>query len=149
VNLNKCFIGGNLARDPELKSLQSGQSVCNFSIASNRKWVDKDGEKHEDATFFDCVAWQKTGENIAKFFSKGKPIFVIARATNESWGDKDTGKKMSKMKFVVEEFSFVGNKGGDEAAKPAKAGGFKQPGTEKTRASNDDSPSMSPDDIPF
>ena len=68
MNLNKCFIGGNLTRDPELKHLQSGQSVCKFSIASNRTWLDKDKNKQEEATFFDCVAWGKTGENIAKFF---------------------------------------------------------------------------------
>lgn len=133
MNLNKCFIGGNLTRDPELKHLQSGQAVCNFSIASNRTWLDKDKNKQEEATFFDCVAWGKTGENIAKFFAKGRPIFIEARAQNESWEDKETGKKMSKMKFVAESFQFVGGDkkaGGEMEAKPG--GG-----------------SMKPEDIPW
>lgn len=139
MNINKCFIGGNLTRDPELKTIGSGQSVCNFSIASNRKWLDKAGEKQEDTTYFDCVAWAKTGENIAKFFGKGKPIFVIARATNETWDDKETGQKRSKMKFVVEEFQFVGGKGGDDDARPAS----------KPAAKSSGKAEMDPDSIPF
>jgi single-strand DNA-binding protein len=150
MNLNKCLIAGNLVKDPETRSLQSGTSVCNFSVASNRSWKGSDGEKKEEVTYFDLVAWGKSGEVIAKYFTKGKPIFVVARASNESWEDKETGKKMHKMRFVVEEFQFVGGKGGggsDDAApaekpadKPAQRG-FKQPGKE--------APAMNPDEIPF
>lgn len=147
MNLNKCFIGGNLTRDPELKHLQSGQSVCNFSIASNRTWLDKDKNKQEEATFFDCVAWGKTGENIAKFFAKGRPIFIEARAQNESWDDKETGKKMSKMKFVAESFQFVGGDKKDD--KPAGEIEVKPSVVGKGRKPVAEPPAMNPDDIPF
>jgi single-strand DNA-binding protein len=152
MNLNKCLIAGNLVRDPETRNLQSGTSVCNFSVASNRSWKGSDGEKKEEVTYFDLVAWGKSGEVIAKYFTKGKPIFVVARASNESWDDKETGKKMHKMRFVVEEFQFVGGKGGggsDDAPaekpadKPAQRG-FKQPGKEDKGGGY-----MRAEDIPF
>jgi single-strand DNA-binding protein len=150
MNLNKCLIAGNLVKDPETRSLQSGTFVCNFSVASNRSWKDKDGEKKEEVTYFDLVAWGKAGEVIAKYFTKGKPIFVVARASNESWDDKETGKKMHKMRFVVEEFQFVGGKGGgggDDAApteKPAGGKKFKQPGEVAKGGGG-----LDPDQIPF
>jgi single-strand DNA-binding protein len=149
ANVNRVILIGNLTRDIELKSLPSGSSIAQIGLAVNREWKDKDGEKKEEVTFVDCEAWGKTAEVMAKYLAKGRPVFIEGRLKLDTWDDKESGQKRSKMKVVVESFQFIdSNKGGDEAAKPAKAGGFKQPGTEKPRASND-GPSMSPDDIPF
>lgn len=113
MNLNKCFFGGNLTRDPETRTIPSGKSVTQFGIAINNSWTGADGEKREETTFVDLEAWGKTAEVIAKHFSKGKPIFVEARAKFEQWDDKESGQKRSKMKFVVESFQFCG---GDKKA---------------------------------
>lgn len=128
MNLNKCFFGGNLTRDPETRTIPSGKSVAQFGIAINNSWTTADGEKREETTFVDLEAWGKTAEVIAKHFSKGKPIFVEARAKLEQWDDKESGQKRSKMKFVVESFQFCGGDkkaSGDIEVKPKSGGGHK------------------------
>lgn len=104
----KAMILGNLTRDPELRaSASSGKSVCNFTIAVNRKSGAGENAK-EEVSFFDCKAFDKTADNISKFFSKGKPIFVEARPVQESWEDKETKAKRTKIAFIVNEFQFAG-----------------------------------------
>lgn len=140
MNFNKVFIAGNLTRDVELKTIPSGYAVAQIGLAVNRRWSDKDGEKKEETTFIDCEAWGKTAETIAKFFAKGKPIFLEGRLKLDQW--EQEGQKRSKLKVVVESFQFVGGKADGEGepqrtvpkAKPA----FKQPGKE-----------MDPNDIPW
>tara|TARA_R110000868_G_scaffold346673_1_gene607802 strand:+ start:1896 stop:2282 length:387 start_codon:yes stop_codon:yes gene_type:complete len=102
------MIAGHVAREPELKPLPSGSNVCSFSIAVNRIWKDKDGAKKGEVTFVEVVFFGKTAENIARFFSKGTPIFVEGRLSQDSWDDKETGKKRTKTKVVGESFEFVG-----------------------------------------
>ena len=104
---NKVILMGNLTRDPETRTTPSGQSVTNFSIAVNRSWVGKDGQKQEETSFIECDAWGPRGETIAKYFTKGRQILVSGRLRQDSWDDKDTGKKRSAIRVVVEEFSFV------------------------------------------
>jgi single-strand DNA-binding protein len=115
MNYNRCVFAGNLTRDPELRNTPQGTPVCQFSIATNRKWTAESGEKKEEVTFLDCEAWGKSAENVAQYFKKGKPIFVQARAKTESWEDKTTKQKRSKIKFVVESWQFCG---GDKDATP-------------------------------
>ncbi len=141
MNFNKTLIGGNMTRDPELKSLPSGQSVCGFGVAVNRKWKDAGGSLKEEVTFIDCKAWGKTGETIAQYFAKGKPIFVEGRLTLEQWDDKE-GSKRSKLLVTVDSFQFVGGK--DDAASPKSA-----PAMAKTRAPAKSDEPIESDDIPF
>lgn len=108
---NKVILMGNLTRDIELRTTTSGQSVANFTIAVSRVWKDKSGERQEDTAFIDCEAWGSFGEMLSKYFSKGNPILVSGRLRQDSWEDKDTGKKRSTLRVVVEDFSFVGSKG--------------------------------------
>ncbi len=150
ANVNKVILIGNLTRDVDLKTLNSGASIAQIGLAINRKWKDKAGEDQEEVTFVDCEAWGKTAEIMAKYLSKGKPVFIDGRLKLDSWDDKESGQKRSKMKVVVESFQFLGSgKGGDDAApaekpadKPAQRG-FKQPGKE------DKGGGMSAEDIPF
>lgn len=104
---NKVVLMGNLTRDPETRELSSGTSVTDFSVALSRKYKKGD-EEVEECSFVDCTAWAKTGETIAKFFTKGKPILVEGRLKQDRW-EKD-GEKRSKVGVVVETFSFVGSK---------------------------------------
>ena len=84
---NKVLLMGNLTRDIEVRHLPSGQAVGNIGLAVNRRWRDQNsGELKEETTFVDCEAWGKTAENISKFFSKGKPIFIEGRLRLDTYG---------------------------------------------------------------
>jgi single-strand DNA-binding protein len=112
VNYNKVFLGGNLTRDPEFKTLESGAKVCNFSIAVNRRWKDKSSDElKEEVAFIGCVAWQGTATVISEHFKKGDPIFVEGRIKTESY-EKD-GVKQSRTKVVVESVQFIFGKKAD------------------------------------
>ncbi len=108
---NKVLLMGNLTRDVQVKSTSGGQSVADISIAVNRKYKTKDGQDREEVTYVDCECWGPRGEVIAKYFSKGKPIFIEGRLKLDSWEDKD-GQKRSKMRVMIEDFQFVEGRGG-------------------------------------
>lgn len=99
---------GNLTRDPELRVTPKGTAICSFSLAINRKWKDDSGD-HEEVTYVDCEAWGKAGENIAKYVTKGRPLYVGGRLKLDQWEDTATKQKRSKMKVVVEDFQFLGD----------------------------------------
>jgi single-strand DNA-binding protein len=109
---NKVVLMGNLTRDPETRSTNSGQSVTNFSVAVNETWTGKDGSKQERTAFIECDAWAGRGETIAKYLHKGDPILVEGSLRQDNWEDKETGKKRSALRVSVSGFSFVGNRGG-------------------------------------
>jgi len=109
--VNKVFLMGNLTRDPEVRYLPAGTAVCEFGMAVNRKYQTKDGQKHDDTCFVDVTMWGKRGAVIAEYFKKGDPIYVEGRLNYDSWDDKQTGKKRSKLTVVAENFEFLGGKG--------------------------------------
>ena len=113
ANLNKVMLIGNLTRDPQLSYLPSQTAVVEFGLAINRKWTGKDGEKKEETCFVDCRAFGRPAENINKYLSKGRPIFIEGRLTFDSWTAQD-GSKRSKHRLTVENFQFLG--GGTGAA---------------------------------
>lgn len=116
---NKVILMGNLTRDPETRQTPNGQSVTNFGIAVNRTWKGQDGSMQEQVSFIDCVAWGRTGEVIAQYMQKGRPILVSGRLDQRSW-DQD-GQKRSKVEVVVEDFNFIGG-GGDGSFSGGSAG---------------------------
>lgn len=109
--INKALIYGNLTRDPELKSLPSGQPVATFGVATNRTWKDKNGVKQESVDFHNVVAFGKPAELIHQYLKKGQPVFVEGRISTRSWDDKATGEKKYRTEIIVENFQF-GPKGG-------------------------------------
>ena len=110
MNLNKVLFAGNLTRDPELRYTSGGSPVCNFSIAVNRYWNDKDsGAKKEETTFMRVTVWGKSGETVAQYFTKGMPIFVEGRLQVRTWETED-GQKRSSVDIVAESWQFVGSK---------------------------------------
>jgi single-strand DNA-binding protein len=117
VNFNHVVLVGNLTSDPELRNISSGASVCEFSLAVNRKWTDKgSGERREEASFFDCVAWGKPGEIIAEYMRKGRALLVSGSLRQERWEDKQTGQKRSRVRVVVDTFQFLGGRRDEEEA---------------------------------
>jgi len=126
-NFNQVILIGHLCRDIELKSIASGSQVGQFSIAINHKYKTAAGEAREEVTFVDCEAWGKTAENLARFHAKGDAVMLRGRLKQDNWEDKATGQKRSKLKVVVDDFTFVKTRGefGDDrqpAAQPAQAG---------------------------
>lgn len=109
ASYNKVILMGNLTRDPELKVLQGGSTVCEFGMAMNESWTDKSsGEKMESVCFVDVDIWGKQAETVDKFFEKGKPILVEGSLRYESWESED-GNKRSRIKVRAQRFSFVGS----------------------------------------
>lgn len=109
MSYNKIILLGNLTRDPELSYLPSQTPVCNFGIATNRKWSGKDGQQKEEVCFVDCVAFGKVAETLNKYLHKGEAVLIEGRLKFESWQAQD-GSKRSKHKVFVETFTFVGQR---------------------------------------
>jgi single-strand DNA-binding protein len=123
ANLNKVMLIGNLTRDPELRVTPKGTAICQFSLAVNRKFKDESGGEREEVTYIDIEAWSKQGETIAKYCTKGRPLFVEGRLRLDQWEDKTTKEKRSRMKVVLENFQFLGSGRSDGAAPGGGEGG--------------------------
>ncbi len=93
MNLNKVFLIGRVASDVEMRTTSSGQSVCTFSLATNRTWKNKDGQKQEESQFHRIVLWAKLAEIASQFLSKGSLALIEGRIQNRSWEDKSGVKK--------------------------------------------------------
>ena len=100
--MNRVILVGNLTKDPEFKNIGTTH-VANFGLALNRR--TRNGQ---ETTFVEVSAFSKTAENIAKYFTKGKPILIEGRLQQDAWQDKVTGAKRSKLKVIAESFEFVG-----------------------------------------
>jgi single-strand DNA-binding protein len=109
ASLNKVLLIGNLTRDPEVRMLPSGRSICKFGLAINRNFKDSEGNKREEVTFVDVESFGPRGEALARFFSKGKPIFVEGRLKLDQW-ESQTGEKRSRLLVDLENWEFVGAK---------------------------------------
>ena len=122
-NFNKVLLMGNLTRDPQLSYTPNETAVVDFGLAVNRKWKSREGEAREETCFVDCRAFGRLAENINKYMSKGRQLFVEGRLTFDSWTAQD-GTKRSKHKVTVESFQFVGpppGASGGARAEPAVA----------------------------
>jgi single-strand DNA-binding protein len=112
ANLNKVLLMGNLTRDPELRTLPSGMAVCNFGMAINRNFTDREGNKREETTFVDVESFGKQAETISRYMNKGRGIFVEGRLKLDQW-ETPAGEKRSKLRVNLENFQFVGGRGED------------------------------------
>jgi len=102
MNVNKAIILGNLTRDPEIKTISSGQTVASFSIATNRFWTDKtSGEKKKNAEYHNIIAWGRLAEIAQQFLSKGGLVYIEGRLQTRSWEDQQ-GNKKYRTEIVVE-----------------------------------------------
>ena len=106
MDLNSVHILGRLVADPELRSTQSNVPVTQFTVALNRRWTSKDGQKQEQVSFIDCEAWGKQAETVCSYFHKGERILVMGRLKQDKW-EADDGSKRTKVKVTVEDFCFI------------------------------------------
>src|SRR3954467_2318085 len=108
ASFNKVILAGNLTRDPELRYTPKGTAVAKIGLAVNRQWKSESGEQKEEVSFIDIEAWGRQAEVIAQYMKKGSPLFVEGRLKLDSWEDKNTKQKVSKLKVVLEGFNFIG-----------------------------------------
>jgi single-strand DNA-binding protein len=121
--VNKVILIGNLGRDPEVRSTPSGQPVASFTLATNRRWRDKNGQKQEQTEWHSIVVWGKQAEIAGQYLTKGKQIYLEGRLQTRSWDDRQSGEKKYKTEIVCDNFQMLSSpRGGDfEAAQPAAA----------------------------
>lgn len=146
--LNKVFLYGNLTRDPEVRALPSGQQVASFSLATNRTYKNKDGEKQDSVEYHNVVAFGRQADVIAQYLKKGRPVFIEGRIQTRSW-EKD-GEKKYRTEIVVENFQFGPSAPGGERNFSQSEGA--RPSKEKADKSDEieyPAEEISPDDIPF
>ena len=147
--LNKVLLYGNLTRDPEIRALPSGQQVASFSLATNRTYKNKDGQKQDAVEYHNIVAFGRLADLIGQYMKKGRPIYIEGRIQTRSW-EKD-GEKKYRTEIVVENFQFgpsgQGGQGGgrDDSAPSAP----RAKGGDKEEDIAYPAEEISPDDIPF
>ncbi len=151
ANFNKVILAGNLTRDPELRYTPKGTAIARIGLAINRTWTNETGEKKEEVTFVDVDAFGKTAEIIGQYFKKGRPILMEGRLRYETWDDKQSGQKRSKLGVVMESFQFMDSqRTGEPGAAPSG------PSAPRPRPSAPAAPESEPDvaphegdDVPF
>lgn len=126
ASYNKVMLMGNLTRDPEVRYTPKGSAVADLAIAVNRVYTADNGEKREEVTYVDVVLWARLAELAGQYLSKGRPVFIEGRLQMDSWEDKQTGQKRSRLRVVGEVMQFLDGKrdgGGGEEHSAASGGG--------------------------
>jgi len=164
ANLNKVMIIGNVTRDPEIKYTPQGRAVTDIGIAVNRVYTPEGGERREETTYIDVTLWGRTAETAAEYCKKGRSVYVEGRLQLDTWEDKTSGQKRSKLRVVAENYQLLdrrpggapgGQGGGDEeySERPPQrreptGGGSGGGGFQSGRSAAPQAP-IEEDDIPF
>ena len=123
ASLNKVMLIGNLTRDPEIKYTPKGTAIADIGLAVNRNYTTESGEKREEVTFIDVTLWGRTAEIVGEYCKKGRPIFIEGRLQLDTWDDKQTGQKRSKLKVVADNIQLLGGREGGAAGGGGGGGG--------------------------
>jgi single-strand DNA-binding protein len=110
ANLNKVLLLGNVTRDPEVRYTPKGSAVCDLGVAVNRAYTTDSGEKREEVTFVDVTLWGRTAEVASEYLKKGRPVFIEGRLQMDSWDDKQTGQKRTRLRVVAENMQLLGGR---------------------------------------
>jgi len=159
-NLNKVMLMGNLTRDPEIKYTPKGTAIADIGLAVNRNYTTDSGEKREEVTFVDVTLWGRVAEIVGEYCKKGRPLFVEGRLQLDTWDDKATGQKRSKLKIVGENIQLLGSReggggGGGEGGGSAPSGESRSAPQQRRAPAAPPRPPADPDldvqadDVPF
>ena len=166
ASYNKVMLIGNLTRDPEIKYTPKGTAIADIGLAVNRTYTTDGGEKREEVTFIDVTLWGRVAEIVGEYCKKGRPLFVEGRLQLDTWDDKATGQKRSKLKVVGENIQLLGGReggpgggGGEQGESHGEPRSQSRPQQQSRPASRPASPPPRPpadpdldapeDDIPF
>jgi single-strand DNA-binding protein len=142
--VNKVILIGNLGRDPEMRSTQGGQPIASFSVATSRKFKDRDGNRQEQTEWHNIVCFGRQAEIAGQYLTKGKKVYVEGRLQTRSWDDKETGKKQYKTEIVCDNFQMLDSRG-----EGGGGGGGGYASSAPPAESGDGGHEMADDDIPF
>jgi len=162
ANVNKVILIGNVTRDPEIKYTAKGSAVTELGMAINRYFTTDGGEKREETTFVDVTLWGRQAEIAGEYLKKGRPVFIEGRLQLDTWDDKTSGQKRSKLRVVAENLQLLGGRpgaGGDDSGAEAyssePSGGYSRnapasrPAGGAPPARPTSPPPVEDDDIPF
>lgn len=112
ASFNKVILLGNLTRDPQVKYTPSGTPLAEIGLAVNRYWFDKQtNTRREETTFVDVTLWGRDAEVAGEYLAKGRPVLIEGRLQLDTWDDKTTGQKRSKLRVVGERMQMLGSRG--------------------------------------
>lgn len=154
ASFNKVILLGNLTRDPEVRYTPKGSAVCDLGLAVNRTYTLDNGEKREEVTYVDVVLWARLAEIAGEYLKKGRPVFIEGRLQLDTWDDKQSGQKRSKLRVIGETMQLLGSRPGGGGG-----GGGAEAGEEERPARSSGKPAAPPkasapaepdeDEIPF
>ena len=150
ASLNRVLLIGNLTRDPEVRYTPKGTAVADIGIAVNRIYSGEDGERKEEATFVDVTLWGRQAEVAQEYLKKGRQVFIEGRLQLDTWDDKQTGQKRSRLRVVAENMQMLGSRADSESGPPT--GGAQRrtaPPPPQRQPPKDPDLDAEPDDIPF
>jgi single-strand DNA-binding protein len=125
ASFNKVILLGNLTRDPEVRYTPKGSAVCDLGLAVNRVYTLDTGEKREEVTYIDVTLWSRLAEIAGEYLKKGRPVFIEGRLQLDTWDDKQSGQKRSKLRVIGESMQLLGSRPGGGGA-PEVEGGDRQ-----------------------
>jgi len=118
--INKVILVGHLGRDPEVRSTQSGTSVANFTMATNRVWTDREtGQRNEETEWHRIVVWGRQAEVAGQYLRRGRQVYVEGRLQTRSWEDRQSGEKRWSTEVVCEVFKMLGSREGGAGGGPS------------------------------
>jgi single-strand DNA-binding protein len=151
-SVNKVILIGNLGKDPEVKYTPSGMAVARFTLATNERYKDKEGNWQDKTEWHNLVAFQRTAEIVGEYLKKGRSCYVEGRLQTSSWDDKESGQKKYRTEIIVNDLVLLGGRDGGEggSSRGAKSSGFDQSGPDYDNAPAPAHPTeVTDEDIPF
>ena len=142
ASFNRVILVGNLTRDPQVRYTPGGTAVAEIGLAVNRQWFDKQSNsRKEEVTFVDVTLWGRTAEIAGEYLGKGRQVLIEGRLQTDSWEDKESGQKRSKLRVVCENMTMLGSRseGGGSSGGGGGGGGFtgQRGAPSRTAPSND------------
>ena len=145
ANLNRVLLIGNLTRDPDVRYTTKGTAVADLSLAINRFIKSDDGETKEEVTYVDVTLWARLAEISGEYLKKGKPVFIEGRLHLDTWDDKQTGQKRSRLRVIAESMQLLAPRNGNgQPAAPLQSGP-----AQRAQRQDPENLDVEPDDIPF
>lgn len=145
--INKVLLFGNLTRDPEVRALPSGMNVCNFSIATNRVYKDKDGKKQEQTDFHNVVVFGRQADTVSQYLKKGSSAYVEGRMQTRSW--EQNGEKKYRTEVIADSVQFGPRSSGGGASRRDESSDGEGESTPSSTGIDYPKDDINPDDIPF
>ena len=153
ASVNKVILIGNCTRDPEVRYTPKGTAVADIGMAMNRYYSSDGGDRREETTFVDVTLWGRQAEVAGEYLKKGRPVYIEGRLQMDSWDDKNTGQKRTKLKVVGESMQLLGSRdgGGSNSGNsgPSSDSSFNQSSNQSSAANHGAQFDAEDDDIPF